>query len=477
MDTKKKQLMKKKRHRHFWNRFFGFMLVLLLTIGGVQTIASGNLAIDDVVLEVEDYSVAEFMEADPEPAYVSIVPMIESAPVTTAAAFRAAILNPDYTVINIGASFSVAFSGTGTNSVPTLTRSVRINGHGHTITATNAESVTTLGVVADPTTLTLDNITFTRTGTGLAYIFAAATTTANWTVRLQDYVRTGTGNVTAGTARHTQQTYGWIHPMTWRGGTTSNTGTNAEPNRGGLVNAQSSRVVVAGIGNRLGMHGAAGGDRHHLWVRDFEMLANASLYITSGGDSGGAIRIANSGAVDIREHANLNIQNVGTRDVSPAITVATVSGWAPVTSSVQSNGLSGSIGRTTLHAGANVHIEAHYHAFVSVVSHDFEMKDGAVMNLITNHARGIGFLMAPNLRPGDHANPNDRSQVYNVSLQGEGTQLNIFSNNNFVFNAGASFTLQGNNSSIVVEDGATMQVYGARTSAVVVSGTGTVFDV
>ncbi|MCL2866096.1 MAG: hypothetical protein FWE25_11235, partial [Lachnospiraceae bacterium] len=403
--------------------------------------------------------------------------LLESEPVTTVAAFRSAILNPNYGVIHLGADLSIAFTGSGANAVPILMRSVRINGNGHTITVRNGNNIAVLGAVSVPTTLILDQINITRTSATLGYAFEAEADNANWMVVLQDHVRAGSGYVMSGTPRSTLQEDGWTHKMTWRGGTTSDTGIHAEPNRGGLVHAQSGRVVVAGTENHLGMHGAGvDTNRHHLWVRDFEMKPKASLMTTSGGGSGSAIRIANNGTVVIGENANLQIWNVGTRAASPDY-AETMERWEPATNSVQSNGLSGAIGSTVLHANARVEIEAYYHAFMSVVSHDFEMKDGAVMNLITNHARGIGFLMAPNLRPGDHTTPNDRSQVYNVSLQGEGTQLNIFSNNNFVFNAGASFTLQGNNSSIVVEDGATMQVYGARTSAVVVSGTGTVFDV
>ncbi|MCL2866104.1 MAG: hypothetical protein FWE25_11275, partial [Lachnospiraceae bacterium] len=125
MGTNKERLMQRKRHRHFWKRMFGLLLVLLMLVGGTQAIASNNASESQgeettpqsAVDFVQAYEYKEEAEVGVESPYIPIVPAIESAPITTAADFRAAILNPDYTVINIGASFSVAFTTTGATAI------------------------------------------------------------------------------------------------------------------------------------------------------------------------------------------------------------------------------------------------------------------------------------------------------------------------------------------------------------------------
>ncbi|MCL2864214.1 MAG: hypothetical protein FWE25_01600 [Lachnospiraceae bacterium] len=507
---KRKQLVKKKRHRQIRKRLFGFMLVLLIVMGGIQTIASGSLISNDLELEIgiqvdleqedldlkqedldlkqEDLEQIEADEVDLEPAYVPIAPHMATT-VMNATQFRDAINDENITVINLGANFTVNYAGTVANPIPILNRSVQINGNGSVITVEGTNSLVTLGAVPLPATatLTLNNVRFNRTAAGVAYVFAGSETdTANWNIVLESNVLMGSGVMTTGTLRRTALTHGWTYEMIWRTGTNTNAN---ELNRNGLVNAPNARLIVTGTGNHLGMRGTNGNaNRHHLWVRHFEMMPGSSLSTTAANDVASSIRIDNNGTVDIRENATLNIWNTGSRAVTPSVTGSRTA-WAPATSPAQSSGLIGTISRTTLHAGANVNIEASYHGFVSTAvginanSPRFEMVDGAVMNLITNHARGVGFVVAPSLFPDTNYNPGGQTGYYraqvsqNVSLTGQGTQLNIFSNNNSEQNGGSGFTIVGDNSLVTVEGGAVMRVYSARTTAVVNHGLGSIFRV
>ncbi|MCL2864639.1 MAG: hypothetical protein FWE25_03755 [Lachnospiraceae bacterium] len=464
MGKRRKKRNLQKMGRAIPKRVFGLVLTFLIIIGGIQVVASGNLMANDLELEFENQAENK---VDVESVLTSISPLTESAPITTAAAFRTALLGT-YGTINLGGNISVAFT-TGANSVPALSRNIRINGNGYTITVTNANNIASLGTVSGPTTLILENVTITRTGAALGYAFTAGTGNANWTVVLDGDVQTGTGIVVEGTTqRQTRMTYGWDRPMTWRGGSTTNTGANAETNRGGLVDAQAGTVVVRGTGNRLGMHGDGTTDnRHHIFIRDFRMEQDSSLYTTSGGGSGAAIRIAGSGTIDIGERAILNIRNVGTRAGTPAGGTGNVAAWATEISGVRSDGINGLIGNTILRPGAQVDIEAHKSAFVSRSSHTLVMQTGAVMNLTNNHQRGFALLLSPrvDLRSNKVRADMNLTQTYSIALSGVGTELNIFAHGAAIDQGSGGMHVAGDNSSISVNDGAALRVYGARDTA------------
>ncbi|MCL2865992.1 MAG: hypothetical protein FWE25_10680 [Lachnospiraceae bacterium] len=498
MGTIRKKSVKKKNHRCFWKQILGLMLIILMMIGGIQALASNvfdssnqeievgaSIDLEEAEVEVQVDSEEEQQEQEEieierqeipdlnniEATEIPIMPFVAET-VTTAAAFRLAVQNPEVTVINLGGSFSVTYTGTAGSSVPVLTRSLIINGNGHTITATNSNGIVILGAVPAPAataTLTLNNIRFDQTAAGVGYVFAGtATNTANWRIYLENNVRTGSGIMATGTARSTLLTHGWEHLMTWRGG--SNTNAN-EPNRNGLVDAQNGHVIVTGTGNHLGMRGTNGdANRHHLWIRHLEMRSGSSLHITSANDVASAIRIANAGTIDI-DNATLEIWNVGTRTPAPAETAAAAT-WLTATGPAQSNGISGNIGSTNIRNNARVNIETSHHGYISQSSHTFELSGASVMNIITNASHGVCFALAPTLR-----SDAGLTLTHSVAVRGVDTQLNMFSNNNHQQNGGSALTMVGNDSHIIVEDGAIMNAYSARTSAVVIHGERSVFDV
>ncbi|MCL2864640.1 MAG: hypothetical protein FWE25_03760 [Lachnospiraceae bacterium] len=437
-------------HPPIQNKILILLLILLVLIGGSQLIVSGRLAMPVSNLEIETTAETE-------------------TTASSAAQLRAAIESPNqYSLIHIKNDFSVAFTA-GSFSVPSLNRSLRINGNGHTITIINGNSIATLGDISGPETLILNNIRFIRTSTTLAYAFAADPTNANWTVVLDGNVQTGTGYVIENieAQRHTRMTYGWDRPMTWRDGSTTHTWCNGETNRGGLIDAQAGTVVIRGRGNRLGMHGNGATDkRHHIWTKNFKMEKDSSLYTTSGGGSGAAILITENGIIDIGERAILNIRNVGTRTV----TVAT--GKTSVIDGISSDGINGLIYSTTLHSGAQVDIEAQNNAFVSRSSHTLVMETGSVMNLTNNHSRGFALLLSPriDLVMNKIREYMDLSQTYSIHLSGVGTELNIFAHGAAIDQASGGMHIAGDNSSILIDNGAALRVYGARDTAMQLRG-------
>ena len=363
--------------------------------------------------------------------------------------------------------------------------------------------------------LILNNINFRRTNTGSLVqqlaasghnIFSTVTDATgadntigsdhsqNWHIILQSNVTTGVSGI-QGTS-----------PMLAAG----------VENISGLIQAPLGRLSVTGTDNELNMFttGNAGpmnlNPSFQIYVREFEMLEGSELTVHSRGSSAAAINIRNTqivstptgpsstttvtspGIVHLRSNAMLNISNEGIRNANEVTALGVqpnsveIEGGTPV----RSHGLYGFINYFTMEANSELNISAVGVPFRSRTSTTYLMSDGATKSVYaialgpaTNPGRPA-FVLARNYITGTsnvtEAIMNRYSSTHEITITGEGTELNIrghAQNDSTRSPNRANMMVMGNDSTINILDGAVLNNHSYNSTAVLIFGTGTIFNV
>ncbi|MGM0143880.1 hypothetical protein IGJ94_000409 [Enterococcus sp. AZ153] len=219
--------------------------------------------------------------------------------VSTMAAFREAIANPEVSIISVQANLTET-----TANIMTIDRPIKIQGNGHTLTFGNNSFYFQLAEVSEPTSFRIEDVTVTKTG-ATPLVNATTEVSHNWTLEIEDVAE-----VNANTMRLASIPKGTVQ---FTGGTnnftrTSSTQTFIEAKE---VKAINQAKVTISRGNATIFLAAATISEPKLTI---ENGANLAITTTSG--------VANT--IDFRgENAEIALQSGGDLTINTVGTTAT----------------------------------------------------------------------------------------------------------------------------------------------------------
>ncbi|WP_429947957.1 WxL domain-containing protein [Enterococcus sp. DIV1297f] len=218
--------------------------------------------------------------------------------VSTMAAFREAVANPEVSIISVQANLTE-----NTANIMTIDRPIKIQGNGHTLTFGNNSFYFQLVEVSEPTTFRIEDATITKTG-ATPLVNATTEVSHNWTLEIEDVAE-----VNANTMRLASIPKGTVQ---FTGGTnnftrTSSTQTFIEAKE---VKAINQAKVTISRGNATIFLAAATISEPKLTI---ENGANLAITTTSG--------VANT--IDFRgENAEIALQSGGDLTINTVGTTA-----------------------------------------------------------------------------------------------------------------------------------------------------------
>ena len=219
--------------------------------------------------------------------------------VSTMAAFREAVANPEVSIISVQANLTE-----NTANIMTIDRPIKIQGNGHTLTFGNNSFYFQLVEVSEPTTFRIEDATITKTG-ATPLVNATTEVSHNWTLEIEDVAE-----VNANTMRLASIPKGTVQ---FTGGTnnftrTSSTQTFIEAKE---VKAINQAKVTISRGNATIFLAAATISEPKLTI---ENGANLAITTTLG--------VANT--IDFRgENAEIALQSGGDLTINTVGTTAT----------------------------------------------------------------------------------------------------------------------------------------------------------
>ena len=245
--------------------------------------------------------------------------------VSTMAAFREAVANPEVVTISVQANLTES-----TANIMTIDRPIKIQGNGHTLTFGNDGFYFQLAEVSEPTTFRIEDTTVTKTG-ATPLVNATTEVSHNWTLEIEDVAE-----VNANTMRLASIPEGMVQ---FTGGTNnftriSSTQTFIEAKEVKVIN--QAQVTIS-RGNATIFLAATTVSEPKLTIEDG---ANLTITTTSG--------VANT--IDFRgENAEILLQSGGDLTIS---TVGTAT--APTNTSNNTIAMTGAGPKITVHEKSNL---------------------------------------------------------------------------------------------------------------------------
>lgn len=310
--------------------------------------------------------------------------------------------------------------GSSSSNPGTISRDLIIDGDGHSInfgSGGGSSNGILLGTVSIATTLTVMNISLTKTTEPTVNIFDTSSGT-NWNINLEN-VKTNQGQ----------------------------TG-----NCAGLIDATEAFVKVYGTESNLILNGRS----YQMNIKDFEMTAGAKLTAVSGGASWAVLRVTN-GDVTLRENSQLDIENYGSLDGEGD------------TEPQYSHGIYGLINNLVMEAKSKLDIgtTAVSYRTRGAVTY-FKMGGGAVFNARSVGQSGISIA--------EDYSSNPSTQAI-LDIDGEGTTINVECESDRTANYGAAFRVGGDGCVFNLTNGAKIYSHHTENSAFQMLGEGNVFNV
>lgn len=374
-------------------------------------------------------TVEELVSDEAEPFVINVNPADGSVEISQWSELVEAISNPSVSIINLSNSI-VRPTGNKVGDNPgTLTRDLTINGNGNTIdfgddTALSSRKnhVLWLGSVSVPTSLTLNEVVLKKSKNafygGNGFLAPADSTTgSNWNLVLQNNVRTEVGDIIP------------------------------------ILQATSATVTVAGVGNDLNFEGSG----YLFDIMNLDVLPSASLNLNC--KTTDAVILMNGGYINIQESASLILKNL------PASGGTLADG---TNTPGRAHGIYGSTSLLNMEANSLLDIDVVNTGYRTMIENTMTMKEGAkfyaksqvqsAIALCQNYADSTGYKAT-------------------VSVDGEGTLLDIRTSSKDTAQNGAAMRVQGVNSEFNVTNKAMIYSHADFGTTIQMQGNGSVFTV